>query len=182
MGVRDDVPTLVDDESGTASDRDERVAVDRVVDLLRAVVIGVRRLVAAWEFIDARDLGHVGKSFDPGETTEIGLTDRLQVEDGDDRRICLLRDVGDRHLGRLRRCRGAKRGAGPAVDHRLRGDLCGKNASRQDAKPGCAEDEHRRQCPGQGHPAQAAYSAVRPYFCSLVLPTGINCPATDTEK
>ena len=107
----------------------------RVVDLRRASIIGVRRLFAARELTDARDLGHAGKSVDPGESTEVGFTDGLQIQDGDDRGIHFLRDVGNRHLGALRRCRGAERGAGSAVDHRLRGDLRGKHASRQDAKP-----------------------------------------------
>jgi hypothetical protein len=60
VSVRDDVATLVDDEPGTASGRDECVAVDRVlcvVDLTRAVLIVVRSLVAAWESLDAGDLG-----------------------------------------------------------------------------------------------------------------------------
>src|SRR5829696_2751386 len=154
MGVGDDVSILIDDEPGTGSDRDKRIAVGGLTDLTGAVVTRVRLL---WEFTDARDLGHAGNSFDPGETTKIGLTEWLHVQDGDDRRVYLLGDVGDRHLGRLRRCRSHKRGAGPAVDHRLRSNCCGKNASRQGAKPGCAEDEHRCQNPGQGRPAKAAY-------------------------
>src|SRR5687768_3662138 len=181
MGVRDDVTDLVDDEPGTGAGGDERVAIDRVLDLLRAIVIGAWRLVAVRETLDAWQLGHAGNSVDPGEATEISLTHWLQIQDGDDRGIDFLRDVGDRHLDRLRLCRSTECGAGPAVDHRLRGDLRGKNASRQDAKPGRAEDERRCQCPGQGHLAQAADPLFGHASAPLISTKGMSCPATDTK-
>jgi hypothetical protein len=159
MGVGDDVTALVDDESGTSTSGHERITVGSVFALRRAVIfiIGARRLVAARDLIAARDLGYAGKAVDPGEAAEVGVADRLQIQDSDDRGICFLRNVGHGHLGRRRRVCRAKRGAAPAVDHRLCGDPRGKNASRQDAKPGRAEDQSRRQCPGQCHLAQAAH-------------------------
>ena len=194
VGVRDDVPSLVDDEPGTGSGGDQRVAVDASsicwapsmpsLSGSSSMLGCLRRLRCPQhrELVDAGNLGQVGEAFDPGEPAQIGLTDRLQVQDGHHRGIRLLRDVGDGHLGRLRRCRGAKRGAGPAVDHRLRGDAVGRMPPGRTPNPALrAEDQRRRQCPGQGHPAQAAYPLSGHASAPLLSTEGTTRPATDTE-
>ena len=191
--VGDDVTVLIDDEPGAGADGDELVVVGSSLcwapsmPSLSAFVDAVRRRLRCPQPGNSPMpgiSGNSGKPSIPREAAEIGLADRLQVEDGDDRGV----RPAPRRPPRTSRSRPAQTGRRTRCRLRHRPPTARRRWREGCLRAGCrARSRSPRQgqgpapTPRSSPPCAGGFPSLRPCCCSLALPVGTARPSADTK-